>query len=217
LCEGGLGIVVKTKLMKNQMMKFTLLLLVTLTVIGMASSGKTFTPSSFADSYGRRPDEINMPAPELIGGPWINTADGKPVNLASRRGKVTIVEFWTFACGNCQANLPAYANWQKQFVDKDVAVIGVHTPETASERVTANVVKRVKQLSITYPILVDQEHTNWNRWQVEAWPTAYLVDKKGRIRYRWVGELNYRNAGGEVKMAQLVEQLLKEDSMKAGQ
>jgi len=166
---------------------------------------------------GREPDAFKLPAPELLGGPWINTAGGKEINLASRRGKVTIVEFWTFACGNCLANLPAYANWQKRFADKDVVVIGVHTPETESERVTANVERRVKQLGITYPILVDQEHANWNRWQVEAWPTVYLVDKQGRIRYRWVGELNYRNAGGEAKLGQLVEQLLKEDFVKAEQ
>ena len=162
-------------------------------------------------------EALNLPAPELVGGPWINTAGGKEINLAGRRGKVTIVEFWTFACGNCLANLPAYANWQKRFADKDVVVIGVHTPETESERVTANVERRVKQLGITYPILVDQEHANWNRWQVEAWPTVYLVDKQGRIRYRWVGELNYRNAGGEAKLGQLVEQLLKEDFVKAEQ
>jgi thiol-disulfide isomerase/thioredoxin len=160
-------------------------------------------------------EALNLPAPELVGGPWINTSGGKEINLAGRRGKVTIVEFWTFACGNCLANLPAYENWQKQFADEDVVVIGVHTPETESERVTANVARRVKQLGITYPVLVDQEHANWNRWQVEAWPTVYLVDKQGRIRYRWVGELNYRNAGGEAKLGQLVKRLLKEDSVKA--
>ena len=168
-------------------------------------------------SAEKEPEALNLPAPELLGGPWINTASGKEINLAGRRGKVTIVEFWTFACGNCLANLAAYANWQKQFADEDVVIIGVHTPETESERVTANVARRVKQLGITYPILVDQEHVNWNRWQVDAWPTVYLVDKQGRIRYRWVGELNYRNAGGEAKLGQLVERLLKEDSVKAGQ
>jgi thiol-disulfide isomerase/thioredoxin len=161
----------------------------------------------------REPESLNLPAQELIGGPWINTADGNAINLANRRGKVTIVEYWTFSCGNCLANLPAYANWQKQFADKDVVVIGVHTPETEAERVAANVMRRVKQLGVTYPILVDQDHKNWDRWQVEAWPTIFLVDKQGRIRYRWVGELNYRNAGGETKLGQRVVQLLKEDSI----
>ncbi|MGH9802565.1 MAG: redoxin domain-containing protein [Blastocatellia bacterium] len=200
--------------MKNHLMKFNVLFVLAVAAIAVALGSKTLTPALLADSSGRKPDEINLPAPELVGGPWINTADGKTLNLAGRRGKVTIVEFWTFGCGNCRANLPSYANWQKQFADKDVVVIGVHTPETASERVTANVVRNVKQLGITYPVLLDQEHANWNRWQVDAWPTAYLVDKQGRTRYRWVGELNYRNAGGEAKLGRLVEQLLKEDSAK---
>src|SRR5262249_1894384 len=68
-------------------------------------------------------DALQRPAAEVLGGPLIHAAGGKEINLASRRGKITIVEFWTFACGNCLANLPAYANWQKRFADKDVVVI----------------------------------------------------------------------------------------------
>jgi|SRR5262245_16440929 len=180
-------------------------------VIGTALIGSPMTKAT-SDRAEKEPDELNLPSPELIGGPWINTADGKAIDLAGRRGKVTIVEFWTFACSNCLANLPGYANWQKQFADRDVVLIGVHTPETESERVISNVVRRVKQLGITYPILIDRNYANWNRWQVDAWPTVYLVDKEGRIRYRWVGELNYKNAGGETKLARRVEQLLKETS-----
>ncbi len=194
--------------MKNVLVKRASLLLLVAGIFGVIVATQ-IPPRSFANA---RQEKSKIPAPELTGGPWLNTADGKALQLASRRGKVTIVEFWTFACSNCLANLPVYARWQKQFAEQDVAVIGVHTPETASERLTANVVQRVKQLGITYPVLVDQEHDNWNRWQVEAWPTVYLVDKQGRIRYRWVGELNYHNAGGEAKLGQLVAQLLQEKS-----
>jgi len=202
--------------MKTYWIKIICLFALVAAVFSAAGAIGPLTMSKLAVAE-KEPEALNLPAPELVGGPWINTAGSEAFKLAGRRGKVTIVEFWTFACGNCLANLPAYANWQKQFTDKDVVVIGVHTPETESERVTANVERRVKQLGITYPILVDQEHANWNRWQVEAWPTVYLVDKQGRIRYRWVGELNYRNAGGEAKLGQLVEQLLKEDFVKAEQ
>jgi len=202
--------------MKTYWIKIICLFALVAAVFSAAGAIGPLTMSKLAGAE-KEPEALNLPAPELVGGPWINTAGSEAFKLAGRRGKVTIVEFWTFACGNCLANLPAYANWQKQFTDKDVVVIGVHTPETESERVTANVARRVKQLGITYPILVDQEHANWNRWQVEAWPTVYLVDKQGRIRYRWVGELNYRNAGGEAKLGQLVEQLLKEDFVKAEQ
>lgn len=160
-----------------------------------------------ATTSGRQPETLKLRAPEFIGAQWLNTA---PINLAERRGKVTIVEFWTFACGNCLANLPAYARWQQRFAKQDVAVIGVHTPETEQEENPANVRRRVQQLGITYPILLDRDHKNWAAWQQEYWPTVYLIDKQGVIRYRWAGELNYRNAGGEETLARLVETLLAE-------
>ena len=158
------------------------------------------------------PTTTNVTAPELVGGPWLNTPDGNPISLASRRGKVTIVHFWTFGCINCQHNLPSYARWHKQFADKGVALIGVHTPETEEERVKANVIRRVKQLGIEYPVLLDQDETNWRRWKQRYWPTVYLIDKKGRVCFQWIGELNYENSGGEARMAELVEELLKEPS-----
>jgi len=88
--------------------------------------------------------------------------------------------------------------------------VGVHTPETPAERVTANVVRRVKQIGITYPVLLDTQGTNWQRWGQQYWPTVYLIDKHGRVRYRWVGELEYNHAGGEAQMAGLIQGLLKE-------
>lgn len=164
------------------------------------AKGQTATESRAATSL----------APELFGGPWLNTPNGNPIPLTSRRGKVTIVHFWTFGCINCRNNLPAYAHWHKQFAERGVIVIGVHTPETEGERVTADVLRRVRQLGIEYPILLDQDETNWRRWQQQYWPTVYLIDKRGRIRFRWIGELNYGNRGGEVRVAQWIEELLQE-------
>ena len=89
-------------------------------------------------------------------------------------------------------------------------IIGVHTPETPGERVTSNVARRVKELGITYPILLDNQGTNWNRWGQQFWPTVYLIDKLGHVRYRWEGELEFEHAGGEAKMARLIEDLLQE-------
>ena len=159
-----------------------------------------------------QPMAMNVAAPELLGGPWLNTPGGNPLSLASLRGQVTILHFWTFGCINCQHNLPAYTRWHKRFAHKGVVIIGVHTPETAEEHVKANVVQRVKQLGIEYPILLDQEETNWRRWKQRYWPTIYLIDKKGRIRFQWIGELNQGNGGGESRMVELVEELLKEPS-----
>ena len=89
-------------------------------------------------------------------------------------------------------------------------IIGVHTPETEEEKVDKIVEKQVKKLGITYPVLLDQKGENWKRWEQRYWPTVYLIDKKGRVRYRWEGELEWKNAGGERIMANLVERLLRE-------
>jgi hypothetical protein len=86
----------------------------------------------------------------------------------------------------------------------------VHTPETPGERKSANVTREIRRLGITYPVLLDPKGENWNRWGQRFWPTVYLIDKHGRVRYRWDGELEYERAGGEAKMGRLVYQLLKE-------
>ena len=156
-----------------------------------------------------QPFAFNLPAPALVGEPrdWLNT-DGKQVDF--QKGRVYVVEFWTFGCINCQRNLPSYARWQKLFAGKNVTVIGIHTPETDAEKQRENVVERVKKLGITYPVLLDQEMTNWTRWEQQLWPTIYLVDKHGRARFRWLGELAWKGARGEEKMAACIAQLLRE-------
>ena len=149
-------------------------------------------------------------APELVGGPWLNTPGGKPISLASRKGQVTVVEFWTFGCSNCRANLPAYAKWHQQFKDKGVVIIGVHTPEFDGEKKIENVKAQLEKLKIDYPVLLDNQNANWNRWNQQYWPTVYLVDKAGKIRAKWEGELDYNNSGGTAKLTAQIEQLLAE-------
>lgn len=149
-------------------------------------------------------------APELTGDSWLNLPKGSTLSLASRKGKVTIVHFWTFGCINCKRNLPAYDRWWKRFADKGVVVIGIHAPETEAERDPANVARKVKELGISYPVLLDLDHQNWNRWQQHIWPAIYLIDKQARARYLWEGELEYQHAGGEAKMTQHILDLLRE-------
>jgi len=86
----------------------------------------------------------------------------------------------------------------------------VHTPETSAEKVTENVVRKVKELGITYPVLVDEKAENWRRWEQSWWPTVYLIDRKGVARYRWAGELDWEGAGGERQMGRAIDQLLAE-------
>lgn len=103
-----------------------------------------------------------------------------------------------------------YARWHREFAAKDVVVIGVHTPELEEERVVSNVYRHIKLLGIEYPVLLDQEWNNWNRWRQQYWPAIYLIDKQGQIRYRWAGELNYGGAHGEALMTARIEELLAE-------
>jgi peroxiredoxin len=152
---------------------------------------------------------VGVAAPELTGDSWLNVPTNSTLSLASRKGKVTIVHFWTFGCINCKRNLPAYAHWWQRFADKGVVVIGIHTPETEAERDPVNVAKKVKELGIAYPVLLDPDRQNWNRWQQRWWPSVYLIDKQGRVKSVWEGELEYQNAGGEATMTRLIAELLK--------
>jgi thiol-disulfide isomerase/thioredoxin len=156
-----------------------------------------------------QPDGLFGPAPKLSSKveDWLNT-DGK--KLEFERGRVYVVQFWTFGCINCLRNLPAYGRWQERYAAHRLTIIGVHTPETKAEKQTENVYAQVKKLGITYPVLLDQAAVNWNAWQQQVWPTIYLVDKRGKLRYRWVGELEWQNAGGEAKMSKCIEKLLAE-------
>lgn len=157
-----------------------------------------------------QPVVINAQAPELTGKShdWINTP--APVSLRSRLGKVTVVHFWTFACWNCKNNLPIYNRWHSRFAPRDVVLAGVHTPELDRERNPANVRSKVKEFGIEHAVLLDNEYANWNRWNQRFWPCVYLVDRKGRIRVRWDGEMNYGGLRGEERMSAEIERLLGE-------
>ncbi len=159
---------------------------------------------------GANPVKMDKAAPALVGTSWLNTEGNKPITLASRKGKVTIVEFWTFGCSNCQANLPAYASWYQRFKPQGVEIIGVHTPETSSERDPKNVAAFLKKRDISYPVLIDGDSKNWQNWNQQYWPTIYLIDKTGKIRYQWIGELQT----GEKQMTELIKQLVDETAMR---
>lgn len=163
-----------------------------------------------AAAAGGNPLTLNVKAPELVGKTWFNTAGDKPLTLAARKGKVTIVHFWTFGCINCQRNLPIYNRWNDKYSKQGVEIIGVHTPELANERDPKNVAREAKKLNIDYPVLFDGDNKNWQRWEQKYWPTVYLLDKSGKVRYAWIGELNSGGQNGEAKMSNLIEQLQRE-------
>lgn len=159
---------------------------------------------------GKEPRQPAPKAPELAEiDQWINS-DG--LKLADQKGKVVVLHFWTFGCINCQHNLPYYNTWQADFAKKGVRIIGVHTPETSVEADPKNVRKEVKKLKIEYPVAVDGKGATWKAYQNRFWPSVYVIDKQGKIRYRWEGELEYQGAGGDKAVRAKIKELLAESA-----
>ena len=129
------------------------------------------------------------PAPELVGiNKWLNS---NPLTLKDLRGKVILVDFWTYSCINCIRTLPYVTGWYEKYKDQGLVIIGVHTPEFEFEKVTENVKTAIKRHNITYPIAQDNNFITWNAYSNRYWPAEYLIDKEGNIRYTHFGEGNY--------------------------
>jgi cytochrome c biogenesis protein CcdA/thiol-disulfide isomerase/thioredoxin len=133
---------------------------------------------------------------------WLNTPGGKPVNMASLRGKVVIVDFWAYSCINCQRELPHVEAWAKDYAADGLVVVGVHTPEYAFEHVPSNVAAGVRRLGLTFPVALDNSYDTWNAYDNQSWPAAYLIDASGQIRHVSIGEGDY------TAEEQLIRQLL---------
>jgi cytochrome c biogenesis protein CcdA/thiol-disulfide isomerase/thioredoxin len=137
------------------------------------------------------PDE--GPLPTFAGGTgWLNTGGhGQPLSADQLRGKVVVVNVWTFACYNCLNALPHIKSLAAKYRDQDVVVVGVHTPELARERVPDNVAQAVERLGVTYPVVLDANYSIWRAFHNEYWPSVYIADRNGRIRYHHFGEGAY--------------------------
>ena len=122
---------------------------------------------------------------------WLNTAGGKPLSLASLRGKVVLIDFWTYSCINCQRSLPHVEAWYKTYARDGFVVVGVHTPEFAFEHVVSNVRDEAGQLGVRYPVAIDNNYDTWDAYDNESWPADYLIDANGDVRHIGVGEGDY--------------------------
>jgi len=130
-------------------------------------------------------------APELVGVDlWFNTPGREPLMLAALRDRVVLLEFWTFACVNCQRTLPFLRRMHDQY-QPDFTVVGVHSPEFAFERSVQNVERAVREHRLQYPVGLDNDFVAWNAYGNRYWPTMYLIDRVGQIRYTQFGEGNY--------------------------
>jgi thiol-disulfide isomerase/thioredoxin len=127
-------------------------------------------------------------APEFTNATWINSA---PLRLTDLRGKVVLVEFWTFGCYNCRNVEPYVKSWHDKFKGGGLVVIGVHAPEFGYERILKNVRNYVREHNIQYAVVIDNDYITWNGYQNRYWPAIYLIDKQGVIRYTRIGEGSY--------------------------
>jgi thiol-disulfide isomerase/thioredoxin len=132
---------------------------------------------------------------------WLNSA---PLGAADLRGKVVLVDFWTYTCINWLRTLPYVRAWAEKYRDQGLVVIGVHTPEFEFEKSMDNVRGAVKAMRVTYPVAIDSDYLVWNAFGNRAWPAIYLVDAQGRVRYRHFGEGEYEGA------EKMIQQLLAE-------
>jgi thiol-disulfide isomerase/thioredoxin len=159
---------------------------------GGTALAATKAPRGGLPDYGAAP-------PLHPGGAWINS---KPLTIAGLRGRVVLVDFWTYSCINCLRTLPHLKAWYATYHRKGLVIVGVHTPEFAFEHVTSNVRSAVDRLGIAYPVVQDNDYKTWDNYANEYWPAEYLIDKQGRIRHTHFGEGEYEQT------EQLIRRLL---------
>lgn len=157
-------------------------------------------------SNNSRPGQLpkNEDHPSLGGATgWLNT---KPLNLDDLRGKVVLIDFWTYTCINWRRTMPYIREWAAKYKDQGLVVIGVHTPEFSFEHDIENITHASKAMNITYPVAVDGDYSIWSSFHNNYWPALYLIDAQGKIRYQKFGEGDY------AQEEQMIQQLLKEVS-----
>lgn len=169
------------------------------------------------ETYGRLLGEpfdftkaVSSPAwaPEFEGvTEWVNTG---PLTMESLKGKVVVVHFFAFGCSNCVNNYPWYREWQEAYQGKDVVLIGIHTPEFAAEEDGKQLRASLAKHKLTFPVAVDNEKKMWQAWSNGVWPSVYMIDRQGRLRYWWYGELDWQGAGNQRVARKQIEQLLAE-------
>jgi thiol-disulfide isomerase/thioredoxin len=153
-----------------------------------AGSANLLNPSSsLADAAIAALPQKTLPEFQGIS-EWLN---GSPLTIASLKGQVVLVQFWTFSCINCQRTLPYIVQWHQRYAAQGLKVIGVHTPEFGYERDANNVQQALRKHQITYPVPLDNAYKTWNAYSNQYWPNLYLADRQGILRYSHSGEGAY--------------------------
>ena len=139
-------------------------------------------------------------APDFVGDRrWFNTPAGAPLGLEELRGRVVLIDFWTYTCINCLRTLPYLRAWDGRYRDRGLRIVGVHTPEFAFEREADNVERAIAQNRLRYPVAQDNDYAVWEAWGNQYWPAKYLLDARGRVRYVHFGEGAYEETDAAIR------------------
>jgi thiol-disulfide isomerase/thioredoxin len=171
---------IRTVLTSGSVLALSLIGAVTFGVGGVAVRAQP-QPVQMAAAQGAAPNFVGI-------GNWFNSA---PLSISGLRGKVVLVDFWTYGCVNCVNTLPHVTELYAKYKDRGLVVVGIHTPEFPFERSAANVQAALKRHGITYPVAQDNDSQTWNAYGNQYWPAQYIVDQSGKIVYQHDGEGQY--------------------------
>ena len=139
---------------------------------------------------------------------WLNAGGKAPL---FERGRVYVLAFWTHGCINCKRTLPYWNEWARRFGGTSaVDVLSIHTPEGQWERDRRGIEQSIREQGLRFPVLIDNDHAAWDAYGVNAWPTTVVIDKHGRIRRTWEGELNWNDSHAYESVERLIATLQKE-------
>jgi thiol-disulfide isomerase/thioredoxin len=159
--------------------------------------------AAMGDTKGQAADTVraSLPdygaAPEITNDVWLNTE--KMLRLGDLRGKVVLVNFWTFGCYNCKNVLPYVRQWHDAYQDKGLVVVGVHFPEFSYEADLDNLKDAIQRLNVSWAVAQDNDGITWRAYRQRFWPTLYLIDKQGHIRYQRIGEGAYQQTEAAIQ------------------
>jgi thiol-disulfide isomerase/thioredoxin len=184
-------------------MKRLWITIMTLVISGCAAVPSKSSPAESAplEQEPAQPVRADLqdfgPAPELNNENWLNTEG--PLKLADLRGKVVLLDMWTFGCINCQHIVPSLTEWYDKYNSDGLVIIGNHYPEFTYEADLDNLKDAVKRLQIEYPVVQDNRGNTWRAYNTHYWPTIYLIDKRGDIRYQHIGEGAYQETEAAIQ------------------
>ena len=180
-----------------------------LLILGLLFIGWVFVAPQAIHATSSIPPNLAKAAPEFAyqnSDAWINSP---PLTIEQLRGKVVLLDFWTFGCWNCYRSFPWLNKLEARYHAKGLQVIGIHTPEFPHEKVRSKVVAKVKKFNLHHPIMMDNDFQYWNAMNNRYWPAFYILDKKGRIRASFYGETHTGDPQAKA-IQQTIEQLLAE-------